>query len=129
MATADERAVAVAFDELEHNRAVRYRNYACYRDRISTKRATVIPVHENSTCWRCPVLFDDPGGARAVTDALRIAGIHASNHYFPLNLLIGGERKPVSEDLSARIVNLWTEERTPFAMIESAINIINHFKR
>lgn len=125
---ADERAVAAAFDELDHNRAVRYRNYIRYRSEISTKRATVISMHENSTCWRCPVLFDDPGRARAVTDALRVAGIHASNHYFPLNLLIGGERKPVSEDLSARVVNLWTEERTPSTMIESAIHIINHFK-
>jgi dTDP-4-amino-4,6-dideoxygalactose transaminase len=124
-AIADEALVAAGFGDLESIRAIRYRNYFIYRDGISTPHARVVPLHEGSTCWRCPVLFDDPSLARKVTGLLRGAGIHASNHYFPLNLLIGGEPKPVSEDISARIINLWTEPRMAPSMIEAGIKIIN----
>lgn len=123
---ADEVPVAAAFEELESIRSVRYRNYALYRDGISASHAKVVPLHDGSTCWRCPVLFDEPDRTQKVTELLRGAGIHASNHYFPLNLLIGGESKPASEGISARIVNLWTDSRTPPGMIDRAINIINN---
>lgn len=122
---ADEAAVAAGMDQLEHNRATRYRNYMRYKAGISAQRAKVLALHEGSTCWRCPVLFHDGALAREATDTLRDASIHASNHYFPLNLLFGGERTPVAQDLAARIVNLWVEEGTPQEMVGRAIDIIN----
>ena len=122
---ADEGAVAAGFDDLEHSRAVRYQNYTSYREGISTEHATVIPLHEGSTCWRCPVLFDDSRRARRATDDLRAGGARPSNHYFPLNLLIGAERKRISEDLSARIVTLRTADGVAPVMIADAIDIIN----
>jgi hypothetical protein len=71
------------------------------------------------------VLFDEPDAAQAATKELRAAGVHASNHYFSLNLLFGGGRVPMAEAVSARIVNLWTDDRTPSSMVTSAINLIN----
>jgi hypothetical protein len=122
---ADKRSVTNALSQLEDIRSTRYRNYALYRDGISTKHATVVALHEGSTCWRCPVLFDEPDAAQAATKELRAAGVHASNHYFSLNLLFGGGRVPMAEAVSARIVNLWTDDRTPSSMVTSAINLIN----
>jgi dTDP-4-amino-4,6-dideoxygalactose transaminase len=122
---ADESSIRNSLPKLEDIRSARYRNYVIYKNGISTKYARVIELHEGSTCWRCPVLFDEPGSAQRATKELRNAGIHASNHYFPLNLLFGGGRVPVSEAVSARILNLWTDDRTSLPMIECAINLIN----
>lgn len=122
----DAASVATGFSGLDAVRISRYRNYVRYREGISIGHAKVVPLHKGSTCWRCPVLFDEADRARHITKALRSAGIHASNHYFPLNLLIGGAPRPISEDVSSRIVNLWADERTPSSIVEGAINIINN---
>jgi dTDP-4-amino-4,6-dideoxygalactose transaminase len=122
---ADRTHVAAAFADLEPIRANRYQKYRLYRDGISVPRARVVPLHEKSTCWRCPVLFDTPKEAQHATSALRAAGILASNHYFPLNLLLGGQSQPVAEEISGRIVNLWTDALASPSMIEAATNMIN----
>jgi len=122
----DERAVASGFDTLDEDRSARYQNYSAYRDGVATEHATVVELHNGSTCWRCPILFDDPGRARMVTEELRAAGVHASNHYFPLNLLWGDGRDPVAEDISRRVVCVWTAGDTPRHMIDKGISIINH---
>lgn len=124
---ADEQVVVNGFDNLEENRKARYAKYDFYRNQISPVHARVIQLHEGSTCWRCPVIFDDPARTLAVTQALRSAGIHASNHYFPLNILFGSEHKPESEKISAGILNLWTDENATREMMYQTVNIINNF--
>jgi dTDP-4-amino-4,6-dideoxygalactose transaminase len=110
---------------LEEIRTSRYANYVRYRDGIRTAVAVVPDLHEGSTCWRCPVLFDTPSLADRVTAALRTDGIHASNHYFPLNLLFGSLRLPASERIARRVVNLWVNEDATSDAIERTIRIIN----
>ncbi|OYW52016.1 MAG: hypothetical protein B7Y80_20850 [Hyphomicrobium sp. 32-62-53] len=121
----DTEAVSDGFENLEDVRMIRYANYSLYRAGVQATHAKVVPLREGSTCWRCPVLFSTPQRARDTTTKLRSAGLHASNHYFPLNLLIGGEPKPIAEDSSSRIVNLWVEPRLPRNEIDAAIAIIN----
>lgn len=121
----DLPALDRAAGRLDAIRAGRYTRYLRYRDGIDPARARVVDLHRGSTCWRCPVLLESPRRAREVTAALRAKGIHASNHYFPLNLLFGGGPLPVAEDAAARIVNLWVDEATPDSMVDSAIDTIN----
>jgi len=118
-------AVANELLRLDSNRAQRFQNYSFYSNGIKSNQAKVFPLHEGSTCWRCPILFDEPGSAHRATIALRKAGINASNHYFPLNLLFSSVQVPVSESISARIVNLWVDSSVSPIMMNNAINIIN----
>lgn len=122
----DLPALDRAAGRLEAIRSGRYARYLRYRNGIDSARARVIDLHGGSTCWRCPVLLQSPRQAREVTATLRAKGIHASNHYFPLNLLFGGGRLPVAEEAAARIVNLWVDEATPESMVDAAIDTINH---
>jgi dTDP-4-amino-4,6-dideoxygalactose transaminase len=121
----DIKTISEGFDNLEDVRTMRYANYTLYRDGVRATHAKVLPLREGSTCWRCPVLFSTPERAREMTTKLRSAGLHASNHYFPLNLLIGGESKPIAEHNASRIVNLWVEPRIPRNQIDAAIAIVN----
>ena len=72
----DAASVATGFSGLDAVRISRYRNYVRYREGISIGHAKVVPLHKGSTCWRCPVLFDEADRARHITKALRSAGIH-----------------------------------------------------
>ena len=121
----DEKAVAQGLDELEHNRKCRYKNYLRYQDGISLPGVLLPSFHENSTCWRCPVVFESHSQALRATRALRAADIPASNHYFPLSVLFDAPACTIGENIALRIVNLWSEGKTPYTSIERSIEIVN----
>lgn len=122
---ADEQAVSDGLDHLQSNQQARYGNYTRYREGIAGASATVPHLHEGSTCWRCPVVFNTPEQATAVTDALRAERIPASNHYFPLSVLFSAAPCPQGEYAALRMVNLWTEGGMPSDIISRCIDIIN----
>jgi dTDP-4-amino-4,6-dideoxygalactose transaminase len=122
---ADEQAVNDGLDHLQSNQQARYGNYKRYRAGITGSRAMVPHLHEGSTCWRCPVVFDTPELATAVTDALRAERIPASNHYFPLSVLFGAAPCPQGEYAALRMVNLWTEGGMPSDIISRSVDVIN----
>lgn len=124
---ADEKAVILGVQNLQAIRESRYGNYLRYKTDISSKSVIIPDLHEGSTCWRCPLVFESPSMATAVTGALRAAGIPASNHYFPLSVLFNEQACIHGEYVALRIVNLWTDESVPSATIKRSIDIINHF--
>lgn len=122
---ADEPAAMAGCARIAASTGMRLRHYAAYRSQIRTPSAVVPAFHAGSTCWRCPVLFDTPGRASAATDALRAAGLPASNHYFPLSVLFGQDACPVGEALALRIVNLWVDDSVADDQIRQTADIIN----
>jgi dTDP-4-amino-4,6-dideoxygalactose transaminase len=122
---ADESLALRGLAALEKNRENRYRRYLTYADGVDPRMASVIQLHEGSTCWRCSVTFPSAHAADSATRALREVGLPASNHYFPLNVLFGGPRLPNAEDYSRRIVNLWVDGSVTPAGVAQTISIIN----
>jgi dTDP-4-amino-4,6-dideoxygalactose transaminase len=122
---ADESLALGGLAALEKNRESRYRRYRTYADGIDPRMASVMQLHEGSTCWRCSVTFPSAQAADAATRAVREAGLPASNHYFPLNLLFGGASLPNAEDYSRRVVNLWVDASVTTAGVAQTIKIIN----
>lgn len=122
---ADEPAAMAGIARIGASTAMRLRHYAAYRSQIRTPSAVVPAFHAGSTCWRCPVLFDTPGRAWEATDALRAAGLPASNHYFPLSVLFGQDACPAGEALALRIVNLWVDDSVSDDQIRQTADIIN----
>jgi len=112
-------------DQIESIRAARLRKYAVYRDRIDPAAGHVLQFHPVSTCWRCPILMADSERSREVTAQLRSAGVHASNHYFPLDRLFFDGRLPNAADAASRIINLWVDELASPWMLDQAVEIIN----
>lgn len=117
--------VLTAVGRLGAEAAARGGKYAAYRRYLQGGGAHVVPFPEGSTCWRCPVLVDDPERARLVTDALRARGIHASNHYFPLDVLFGGPPAAVSRWAGQRLLNLWVDAATDDNTIREAAGIVS----
>ncbi len=116
-------ALAHAIDTMETARETRVRHHLKYRELIH--KAKVIPISQSGTSWRCPVICDDVSQMLKTTAALRAAGIHASNHYFPLHLLFGVDQCPIAEDIARRIINLWVDESITDECISQTANIIN----
>lgn len=77
------------------------------------------------TCWRYPILAETPALRRRATEALRREGIPASNHYFPLNRLFGGEALANSEFVGDRILNLWADDSISEPQIAAAARVLN----
>lgn len=120
----DPEALDQALERLEETRDRRYERFSRYRDEISPDRAVVANIGPDGMCWRCTILLPTPARAREVTAELRSQGVHASNHYFPLNKLFGGTC-PVAEDVGLRVVNLWVSDAASDDMVEAAIRVIN----
>ena len=112
-------------DQIEGIRAERFSKYSIYRDRIEPTAGHVLQFHPGSTCWRCPILMADAERSRKVTAQLRSAGVHASNHYFPLDRLFFDGRLPNSAAAASRIINLWVDELASPWMVDRAVEIIN----
>lgn len=82
-------------------------------------------IRPGETCWRFPLLAETPPLRRRATEALRRAGFHASNHYFPLNRLFAAAPLPQSEDLGDRLINLWVDDSVSLPRIAEAARILN----
>lgn len=77
------------------------------------------------TCWRFPIIAESPDLRRRATEALRRKGIHASNHYFPLNRLFAAPALPESEALGDRLINLWVDDSVSPAQVAITARILN----
>lgn len=118
--------IADSFQNLMATNRERVRRYRIYAEGILRTGARVANIPPAGTCWRCPVLFGRPEEARAITHALRKAGIHASNHYFPLDRLLFDKSAPGNRLVGETIVNLWVDDSIPESMIQAAIDVINN---
>lgn len=118
--------IADSFKNLVETNRERVRRYRIYAEGILRSGARVANIPPAGTCWRCPVLFDRPEEARAITCALRKAGVHASNHYFPLDRLLFDRSAPGNRMVGETIVNLWVDDTIPESMIQTAIDVINN---
>lgn len=124
----DEEAAGAGFDGLESNRTARYRNYLRYSNGISNEHVRVIPLHEGSTCWRCPALLNSASANRRLTAEIRNRGYNASNHYPSLSFLFGGNEVEHAEALSSRILNLWVGPDIVQSDIDGTVAVVNGFK-
>ena len=120
---ADVDLLESAVDGMEAARLARLHRHEQYRDKIDS--ALVFPIAGNGNCWRSPVLFDERRRAQAATRQLRVTGINASNHYFPLHLLFRVDHCPAAEDVATRIVNLWVDDSVSENLIDRTADIIN----
>ncbi len=121
----NEGLVLEGLDTLDESRSTRYRNYLTYAAGIDARKAKAMQLHVGSTCWRCSVVFPTPDAADVTTRALRKAGIPASNHYFPLNVLFGDTGCPTAEEYARRAVNLWVDGSATPSSVAQTIDIIN----
>jgi dTDP-4-amino-4,6-dideoxygalactose transaminase len=117
--------ILAAIGGLDANAAIRSEKHAAYDHHIHGAGVKTVLFPGGSTCWRCPVLIDDPERARTVTAALRAAGIHASNHYFPLDVLFGGPPAAASRRAGLRLLNLWVDPATDENAIRAAAGIVS----
>jgi dTDP-4-amino-4,6-dideoxygalactose transaminase len=117
-------ALEKAFGDLEQIRMRRLARHRRYASKVSSERGTFLPVSDKGMCWRSTLLLRSREDARAITRALRSQKIHASNHYFPLHVIFGGDC-PVAEDTGARVLNLWVSDDIDEAAITLAIKTIN----
>ena len=115
-------------DALESVRTRRYANYAAYRRGIAHPSFRVVELPEGAMCWRCPLVAQAPAHAQGLAAALRRAGLHASNHYFPLDLLFHGEALPNNLALGERLVNLWVDESLDAQAVQETVRIVNEFR-
>jgi dTDP-4-amino-4,6-dideoxygalactose transaminase len=118
--------IADSFLNLPATNQERVRRHRLYEKGIRRPGTRVAKIPPSGTCWRCPVLFDKPEDAQAITRALRRAGVHASNHYFPLDRLLFDKAAPMNRVVGETIVNLWVDDTIPESMIQTAIDVINN---
>lgn len=119
-AIGDAAALSQGLDVLEDTRRRRLARHRRYERALP---ASAAPLSEGAMCWRSTFLLPTAADARAATAALRSGGVHASNHYFPLNRLFGGVC-PVAEDAAIRVLNLWVSDDAGDDMVSRAIAII-----
>ena len=119
--------IANAFDRLAETTTERYRRYQMYSEGIRRPGTRVALIPPGGTCWRCPVLFGSAHEAQGITHALRLAGVHASNHYFPLDRLMFDQASPGNLLVGDTIVNLWVDDLTTDEMILTAIRVVNYY--
>jgi dTDP-4-amino-4,6-dideoxygalactose transaminase len=117
--------IAASIQCLPETNRERMRRYWLYEQGIQRPGAHVMKIPPMGTCWRTPVLFGSPQEAQAITRALRDAGIHASNHYFPLDRLLFDQSAPGNSLVGETIVNLWVDDTISDSMVHKAIDVIN----
>jgi len=119
-------ALAVAdLCDRESIRDRRYNRVGRYREAICNSDFSIPEFLPSETCWRLPLLAGSPTLRRRATEALRQQGLHASNHYFPLNRLLPSDPLPISESVGDRIINLWVDDSTDDGDILAAARILN----
>jgi dTDP-4-amino-4,6-dideoxygalactose transaminase len=123
----DPHAALQALKRLAYTTERRYERYRNYREIIRCARARIPDFSPGATCWRVPVLLDTAKQAMMVTDSLRRAGFHASNHYFPLNVMMDEVGCPIAQSVARRIVNLWADDAIDEMAITATAQIINSF--
>lgn len=117
-----------AVSDLRQRAAIRVRRRAradLYRQAIVHPGFRIACFSPNETCWRLPVLADNAALALRATELLRFKGLHASNHYFPLNYLFGGECLPAARYVGDRMLNLWVDDSTTESHIAKTAEVIN----
>ena len=109
-------------DELEARRA----RAAAYHERLSRLPVRLSESWTSSrSVWRYTFMLESAEQALRVTDRLRRNGIHASNHYWSLADLFGGESDlPNTAVFCPRVLNLWVDEFATEDVIERSCRII-----
>lgn len=103
----------------------RYRRAIAYRDKISNPKFVSTPIMQRETVWRFTLIAETNELRRKATDALRRAGICASNHYFPLNRLFNLPSMSESEKIGDKLLNLWVNDSVSHSQISAATKILN----
>jgi dTDP-4-amino-4,6-dideoxygalactose transaminase len=114
-------------EALDAERARRRANYDAYRQGISNPAFRVLELPPGAMCWRCSLVARTPAHAQGLAAALRGEGLHASNHYFPLDLLFHGAALPNNLAVGTRLVNLWVDGVDARAVRET-VRIANAFE-
>lgn len=117
--------ILAAVGSLDADAAARSEKHAAYRRYLAGSTARTFAFPAGSTCWRCPVILESPERTLEVTAALRASGIHASNHYFPLDILFGGPPAASSRWAGRRLLNLWVDSTTDERAIRTAAGIVS----
>jgi dTDP-4-amino-4,6-dideoxygalactose transaminase len=121
--TYNEKDLNLAIENMKDLRLKRVERARFYKNNITN--ASVKTVHGYDTCWRYPILLKSPDLTVSLTKKLRKANINASNHYFPLHILIGGESCPEAENISRKIINLWVDDTINEQTLITTVDIIN----
>lgn len=124
----EEAPILSQLERLDAERAARHARYAAYRAGIRNRAFRLLELPEGAMCWRCSLLAETPAHAHGVAAALRRAGLHASNHYFPLDLLFDGQAQPENLFVGSRLVNLWVDAAVTAEHVGRTIELINDFR-
>lgn len=96
-----------------------------YRDKNINPKFSPTAILHRETVWRYTLIPETSGLRRKATDALRLSGIVASNHYFPLNRLFNRPSLPASENIGDRLLNLWVDDSVSLPQIKTTVKILN----
>jgi len=92
----------------ERCRAVRF--YDEMISRTPCRRVPIDEIEEAGAIWRYTFTCPSPSSTQTLTNALRRAGIHASNHYWSLAEVWDNRNDlPGASWFQERVVNLWVD--------------------
>jgi dTDP-4-amino-4,6-dideoxygalactose transaminase len=114
--------------DLPHEQKMRYEKYKYYEEHIDNQLLKVIQFAPGAMCWRLPILIRDPVNTFYITTLLRENGILASNHYFPLDKLLGSSPNPNSANVGSRILNLWVDDKITMSQVEKTVDLLNSYR-
>jgi len=91
-----------------------------YRELLASAPVDLVDTWLSSgACWRFSLLVRDEADAALASDALRQRGFHASNLFWPLNMLFGTpDACRAAEGFGRRVLNLWVDETVELAYVE-----------
>jgi dTDP-4-amino-4,6-dideoxygalactose transaminase len=109
-------------------RVRRARRLERYADALTGTRLPLrLMTAPDAMYWRAVLVFDVPRVCALLTRALRRAGIPASNHYFPLDVLCGDAENPVGRRYVNGLLNLWVDDTIDDATVDRTIQLIHEF--
>lgn len=106
----------------------RYEKYKYYEEHIDNNLLEVIKFAPSAMCWRLPILVRDPINTFYITALLRENGILASNHYFPLDKLLGDSQNLNSTNVGSRILNLWVDDKATMDHVKRTVDLLNSYR-
>jgi dTDP-4-amino-4,6-dideoxygalactose transaminase len=112
-------------DALRARRARRHRRYA--EALADTRLPLRLMTAPDAMYWRAVLVCDAPRVCVLLTRALRRAGIPASNHYFPLDVLFGDAENPSGRRYVNGLLNLWVDDTIDEATVDRTIQLIHEF--
>ncbi len=120
----DADSIISQIHRIEEDRGRRFARYLTYRDRLDGTGWRILDLPDTAMCWRVCLVAPDATTALDASARLLASGLPASNHYFPVGLLVDGTSGAVASDLGHRLLNLWVDESVTDEEIERTTELL-----